>query len=103
MISKNTKRAIGYILLFIGIIALGDQLNIWHLPLVFLGWWAFLIIVPFLADILKKGIKPANTVGLICGLLFLSYEWKLLPLQNAATLLLPLAVIVLAVVILTNR
>ena len=103
MADKKTRRIMGIVLLIIGSLTLGDQLNLWHSPLAFKGWWTFLIIIPFMSDIFSKGIKLRNTLGLAVGILFLLNEWGIMALQKAFALLLPLSVIVLGVVFVSNQ
>ncbi|MCM1053213.1 MAG: cell wall-active antibiotics response protein [Ruminococcus sp.] len=59
----------GSILILIGVIFLGNNLDLWNVDIFFDGWWTLFIIVPSLYGVLKR--DWGSLVSLILGVLLL--------------------------------
>ena len=103
MISKNTQIVIGVLLIGLAIVTFGNQIGIWHFSILTSGWWTVLIVVPFLSDVLTKGIKVLNTAGLITGILFLLAELKVFNIFDKLIIAFPMALFILGSVFISNR
>ena len=103
MINKNTRVIIGILLVAVGAISLGNQFGWWSIAVSFKGWWTFLIIIPFLSDVLSKGLKFWNTLGLAMGIWFLLSELGILSFSALLSALLPISILILGLVFIFNR
>lgn len=59
----------GIVLIIIGIVFLGNNLNFWTIDIFFTGWWTLFIIVPSIYGILKKDY--GSFISLALGILLL--------------------------------
>ncbi len=75
----------GIVLVLIGVIFLGNNLNLWSIEIFFDGWWTLFIIIPSIYGLLKK--DWSSFIGLVLGILLLlaaqdiigwSMVWKIL-------------------------
>jgi len=103
MISRNTRLLLGGLLALVGAIALGNLLGMWSIPFFTKGWWTLLVIVPFLAEIIIKGIKLWSTMGLAIGILFLLAELNIFSIFSLSAVVFPLSIILLGLVFILYR
>ncbi len=64
------NRLLGLIIIAIGIVLLGNVLNIWDVNLFFDGWWTLFIIIPSLYGYLNKQWL-SSTISLLIGVFLL--------------------------------
>jgi len=103
MISKNTRVIIGTLLIIAGVIAFGNVLGVWSMAKITKSWWTVLIIIPFLTEILIRGIKLWNTTGLTIGVLFLLAELGVYSIFAVLSVAFPVCLAVLGVVFIVDR
>ncbi len=60
----------GIILIIVGFLVLGNQLDYWELELFFEGWWTLFIIVPAIVSLIKKE-WITGLIALLMGIMFL--------------------------------
>ncbi len=61
----------GLVWIGIGVFVFGKVMGFWEVPVLFPGWWTLLIIFPSLVSMIKKGIRPVNSIFMVCGVLLL--------------------------------
>lgn len=61
----------GLVLITIGVIFLGNSLNIFNIDLFFDGWWTLFIIVPCSIGLITDKDKTGSLIGLLVGVLLL--------------------------------
>ncbi len=64
------NKILGLIIMVVGIVLLGNVLNIWDVNLFFDGWWTLFIIIPSLYGYLKKQ-WVSSTISLLVGIFLL--------------------------------
>ncbi len=64
------SKLLGFVIVIIGILFLGNSLELWNANLFFEGWWTLFIIVPSLISILKREWF-SGTLGLSIGMFLL--------------------------------
>lgn len=65
----------GLVWIGIGILVFGKVMGFWEIPALFPGWWTLLIIFPSFVSMIKNGIRPVNSIFMLCGVLLL-LEWN---------------------------
>ena len=103
MVKKNTQIIMGIFLVVAGAISLGNHFGWWSIAISFSGWWTLLIIIPFFSDVLSRGIKLWNTLGLAIGIWFLIVELHILSYSAVLGMSLPIAILMLGVVFIINH
>lgn len=83
MEKKTSSILWGTLIIIIGIIFLGNNLNWWDFEIFFDGWWTLFIIIPSIISLVKERTYFSSTIFILLGiLLFLScqeiIEWKLI-------------------------
>lgn len=70
---KHNKSSIiwGIIIVMVGIIFLGNNLNIWNIDIFFDGWWSLFIIIPSIISLWKRESFFTGILGLLIGILLL--------------------------------
>ena len=61
----------GLVLIVAGVMVFGKVMGFWELPTLFPGWWTLFIIFPSFVSMIKNGIRPVNTIFLLCGVFLL--------------------------------
>jgi len=61
----------GILLIIVGVLFLGNSLDIWHINLFFKGWWTLFIIVPSIIEIFDKNNFSGSLISLVIGVLLL--------------------------------
>ena len=62
---------IGIILVAVGIVFLGNELDFWNIEIFFDGWWTLIIIIPSALGLFQHGSKLSSALGLLIGMLLL--------------------------------
>ena len=68
---KKDNIILGIILMVVGVLFLGSNLDWWNIDLFFDGWWTLFIIIPALVGIFKKEERISSIIGFIIGVLLL--------------------------------
>lgn len=81
MSKKISDIILGVVLVVIGIIFLGNELDFWKIDLFFDGWWTLIIIIPSALGLFQEGSKLSSALGLLIGMLLLlaaqdEISWK---------------------------
>lgn len=84
---------IGIILICLGLLYLGSNLNLWEFTIFFNGWWTLFIIVPSVISLIKKENMVISSLGTIIGILFLMAERDYLSWGIIGKLLFPLILV----------
>lgn len=61
----------GLVLIAIGVLVFGRVMGFWEFSVLFPGWWTLFLIVPSLVSMIKHGIRPVNSIIMLCGVLLL--------------------------------
>ncbi len=61
----------GLVWIAIGVFVFGKVMGFWEIPVLFPGWWTLFIIVPSFISMIKNGIRPVNSIFMLCGVLLL--------------------------------
>ena len=91
--SKFSNIIWGLIFLGLGVIFLGNNLNIWDINVFFEGWWTLFIIIPSIFGILKKGNRTSSSFGLIFGILLLLASKDIITFSLISKLFIPIVFI----------
>lgn len=68
-VRKNISSIIwGLVLLALGVLFLGNNLEIWNIDVFFTGWWTLFIIIPSLIGLFKKESVVASSIFLLIGI-----------------------------------
>lgn len=79
----------GIILIVVGIIIGLNSLGIANINIFFDGWWALFIIIPSLADIIKRPNKASNYGWLVLGIVLLLCAQDILKFEVIGKLIFP--------------
>lgn len=79
----------GIILIVVGIIIGLNSLGIANINIFFDGWWALFIIIPSLADIIKRPNKASNYGWLVLGIVLLLCAQDILKFEVVGKLIFP--------------
>ncbi len=55
----------------IGVFVFGKVMGFWDAPVLFPGWWTLFIIFPSFVSMIKNGVRPVNSIFMLCGVLLL--------------------------------
>lgn len=83
MEKKTSSILWGTLIVIVGMIFLGNNLNWWHFEIFFDGWWTLFIIIPSIVSLVKEQTFFSSTIFILLGiLLFLAcqeiIEWNLI-------------------------
>lgn len=98
---KNTSSIFwGLIIILVGIIYLGNNLDLWNIEIFFDGWWTLFIIIPSVIGLFKKEGFVSCILGIIIGSLLLlacqdTIEWNMV-----GKVFIPLLIIIIGLSIL---
>ena len=90
----------GMILICIGLIFLGNNLELWNIDLFFKGWWTLFIIVPCLIELLSGDDFWSSISGIIIGLLLLAAAQDIIEWKMVMNLFIPIVIIMIGLSIL---
>lgn len=63
---KNYSKLLwGLVVLAVGVIFIGNVLELWYIDVFFPGWWTMFMIIPALVLILRDGFKLFNCIWFI--------------------------------------
>ena len=91
---KNKNMIIlGLLIMALGIIFLGNNLNFWNIEIFFNGWWTLFILIPSLKGFLKREELFASTLGLTIGILLLLAAQSLISWDMVGKIFIPILII----------
>lgn len=90
---------LGIFIIFIGIIFLGNNLEIWDINIFFKGWWTLFIIIPSIKELLKKEYV-SSLLGITIGILLLLSCNDIIEWNMVGKIFLPVVIIMVGVSIL---
>mgnify|MGYP001060176450 CR=1 FL=1 len=93
------KTILGTIIICIGIILLGNTLEIWDLNIFFKGWWTLFIIIPSLISLVEQENKINAFLSLLIGILLLLATRHIISWHMVGRVFLPIFIIVLGLLI----
>lgn len=93
--SSTAGVIVGFILIFIGLGYLGDQLEIFHFSVFFRGWWTLFLIVPGVSSMINSGFKSHNVMLTVLGVYLFLWTNHLIYFRFTFQLLLAIILIYL--------
>ena len=90
------KSLFGILIILIGIIFLGNNLEIWNIDIFFKGWWTLFIIVPSIKGLLKKEYIT-SLLGITIGVLLLLSSNNVIEWTLVGKIFLPMVIIMVGV------
>lgn len=90
----------GLVWIVIGVFVFGTVMGFWNVPVLFPGWWTLLIIVPSVISMIKNGVRPVNSVFLLCGVLLLLERNHVIERGTLGKILIPAIFIIIGLCIL---
>ena len=90
----------GLVWIAIGVFVFGKVLGFWEIPVLFPGWWTLFLIVPSFIGMIKDGIRPVNTIFLLCGVMLLLEQTHVIERGTLGKLLIPVIFFVIGLSIL---
>lgn len=91
------KRSLfGILIIIIGIIFLGNNLEFWNIDIFFNGWWTLFIIIPSISGLLKKEYI-SSLLGLTIGVLLLLSSNNVIEWDMVGKVFLPIVIIMVGV------
>ena len=69
---KTTRNIIwGIVLVAVGVLLIGNKLDLFHFNLFFKGWWTLFIIIPAIIGLFTNNDKKGDFIALTIGVLLL--------------------------------
>lgn len=93
---------LGIIIVLIGVIFLGNNINLWDInifSIFFDGWWTLFIIVPSLIGLFKEKALFASGLGLIIGILLLLAAQDVILWSMVGKIFIPIVIIMVGLLI----
>ena len=90
----------GLVWIAIGVFVFGKVMGFWDVPVLFPGLWTLLIIFPSFVSMIKNGIRPVNSIFMLCGVLLLLERNDVIESGTLGKLLVPAIFFVIGVSIL---
>jgi len=88
------KYLLGVLIILIGIIFLGNNLEIWNIDIFFKGWWTLFIIIPSIKELLKKEYI-SSLLGLTIGVLLLLSSNNVIEWDMVGKIFIPIVIILI--------
>ncbi len=79
----------GLVWIAIGVFVFGKVMGFWEVPVLFPGWWTLFLIVPGVIGMIKNGIRPVNSIVLLCGVLLLLEQNRIIESGTFGKILIP--------------
>jgi len=87
----------GILLIIVGVLFLGNSLDIWHINLFFKGWWTLFIIIPSIIGLLDKENMSGSIISLVIGVLLLLASQGIISWNKIWKIFMPILVIVIGI------
>ncbi len=98
---KKTNIFWGIALIVIGICYMGNLFWNWDFRIG--AWWALIILLPCISNIISNGITVANLIGAMIGFMFLPPVKSLLDYQSIRKLILPAIFIIVGMILIIKE
>lgn len=92
---KLNKIFLGLILIVVGLVFLGNNLNWWQVDIFFKGWWSLFIIVPSVYGLFKRGTFTGSLISLTVGTLLLLASQDVITWSMIWKIIVPVIIIIL--------
>jgi len=79
----------GLVWIAIGVFVFGKVMGFWEAPVLFPGWWTLFLIIPSFIGMINNGIRPVNSIFLLCGVMLLLEQSRLIERGTLGKLLIP--------------
>ena len=86
----------GTLIILIGFILLGNNLEVWNIDIFFKGWWTLFIIIPSIKGLLEKEFV-SSTLGLTIGILLLLSSNNVIEWEVVGKVFIPVAIILVGI------
>ena len=86
----------GTLIILIGFILLGNNLEVWNIDIFFKGWWTLFIIIPSIKGLLEKEFV-SSTLGLTIGILLLLSSNNIIEWEVVGKVFIPVAIILVGI------
>ncbi len=93
----------GLVLIVVGLLFLGNNLNWWNVNLFFDGWWSLFIIVPSLIGMSRRETFSSSLVSLVLGILLLLAAQDIISWGMIWKIIVPLIIIVVGLSLIFGR
>ena len=90
----------GLVWIAIGVFVFGKVMGFWEIPVLFPGWWTLFIIIPSFIGMIKDGIRPVNSIFMLCGVLLLLEQNHVIERGLLGKILLPAIFLIIGISIL---
>lgn len=90
------KNLLGVLIVLIGIIFLGNNLEIWNIDIFFKGWWTLFIIIPSIKGLFKREYI-SSLLGLSIGILLLLSSNDIINWDMVGKIFIPIVIIMVGV------
>lgn len=90
----------GLVWIAIGVFVFGKVMGFWEVPVLFPGWWTLLIIFPSFVSMIKNGVRPVNSIFMLCGVLLLLERNRIIESGMLGKILIPAIFFIIGVCIL---
>lgn len=85
----------GFVLILVGILFLGNSLDIWDINIFFKGWWSLFIIIPSLYGLFDSSNRSGSVISLTVGILLLLAAQDIISWSMIWKILVPVVIIVI--------
>lgn len=85
---------LGLLIILVGVIFLGDNLEIWNIDIFFKGWWTLFIIVPSIKGLLKREYI-SSLLGISIGILLLLASNDIINWHMIGKIFIPVVIILI--------
>lgn len=93
----------GLVLIIVGVLFLGNNLNWWDINIFFKGWWSLFIIIPSIYGLFEKGSRSGSIISLAVGILLLLAAQDVIGYGMIWKILVPIIIIVVGLTLIFNN
>jgi len=96
MLMKNKASLFwGVVLIIVGVLFLGNNLDWWSINIFFDGWWSLFIIVPSIYGLIDSNSRGSSVISLALGILLLLAAQDIIDWSMIWKILVPIIIIVI--------
>lgn len=93
----------GLVLIIVGVLFLGNNLNWWDINIFFKGWWSLFIIIPSIYGLFERGSRSGSIISLAVGILLLLAAQDVIGYGMIWKILVPIIIIVIGLTLIFNN
>ena len=93
----------GLILIVVGVLFLGNNLNWWDIDIFFDGWWSLFIIIPSIYGLFDGTSRGGSLISLTVGVLLLLAAQDIIDYGMIWKILVPIIIIVIGLSLIFNN